>query len=293
MMVTLGLLPTLQAQTFTDKLTNEFTFEKKSSYNTLMVANINGSVTITGYTGDKVLVEAERIITAKTDSRLEKGKRELKLGVLDRADTIILYVDGICNHFGRKSDGWKKNYNGWGYTWEDCHDQGDWRRDEGYDFKINFTIKVPAGINVMVSTVNDGDLAVSQVSGRVVADNVNGNIRLRDLASAVRAHAINGDVDLDFVQNPQQDCRVYSLNGDINALFRKGLAATMSFESFNGNFYTNVASLTSLPSVLEKKEAGTGVKYKVNGNRYQIGKGGAYLDFETFNGDVFLKEKEN
>ena len=36
------------------------------------------------------------------------------------------------------------------------------------------------------------------------------------------------------------------------------------------------------------------VKYKVNGNRFKIGSGGAtFLDFETFNGNVYLKEKTN
>ncbi len=35
------------------------------------------------------------------------------------------------------------------------------------------------------------------------------------------------------------------------------------------------------------------MKYKVKGNQYQIGSGGMLLDFETFNGNVYLKERTN
>jgi hypothetical protein len=81
------------------------------------------------------------------------------------------------------------------------------------------------------------------------------------------------------------------LNGDINALFVKGLAANMSFKSFNGSLYTNVPKLEGLPAVLERKESNDGLKLKVSSNRFKIGSGGALQDFETFNGDVIVKEK--
>jgi hypothetical protein len=43
----------------------------------------------------------------------------------------------------------------------------------------------------------------------------------------------------------------------------------------------------------EKEERENGTKYKVNGNRFKIGNGGVPLEFETFNGDVYLKERTN
>jgi DUF4097 and DUF4098 domain-containing protein YvlB len=127
----------------------------------------------------------------------------------------------------------------------------------------------------------------------VKANNVNGAISLRNLSSGVDAYTVNGDVDLDFDQNPSVDCRFYTLNGDINALFKRGLAANIGFKSFNGELFSNVSELDRLPVALEKKESTKGVKYQVNGNRFRVGKGGAFLDFETFNGDVYVKEKNN
>jgi DUF4097 and DUF4098 domain-containing protein YvlB len=295
LLILLGCMISTMAtsQQFSEKINKEFTFEKKTPDNAIIVANINGDIKVTGYNGDKVIVEVNRQIFGKTEARLQKGKEELQLGVLDRADTLIFYVIQGCNQFGQKMNGKNSNgwyNNGWGYNW-DCKDRDC---QPQYDYTMDFTIKVPTGTHVAVSTVNDGDIVVENVRGSVDADNVNGSIKLTNLVREAAASTINGDVDIEYTTNPSKDCRFYTLNGDINAVFQKGLAASLSFESFNGSFYTNMDNLTKLPAQVVKSSKGDGIKYKLTGNRYQVGNGGAaYLDFETFNGDVYLKEKVN
>ncbi len=282
----------LSAQTFNDKIERELTFEKKGIQNTVLVANINGHITVTGYEGDKVVLEVSRTITGKTTERLEKGKTSVKLGVIDRADTLIFYVEDACNSFGQRSGSNRRNggeLGGWGYDWSDCNGRNGCRNE--YDYTMNFTLKVPASVNLLLSTVNNGDIKVSAMNSQVTANNINGNIKLLNAAQAVRASTINGDVDIDFVQNPAQESRFYTLNGDINANFKKGLAARLSFESFNGSLYTNIDQLETLPVVLEKEKDGNGVKYKINSNNFKIGKGGVLLDVETFNGNAYILEK--
>jgi len=275
------------AQMFSDKITRELKFEKVSASNTLILANINGSVKVQGYDGDKILIEAERIIKAKTEARLEQGKTEMQLQQIDRVDTLIVYVGGGCNHFGYRTN--RRHNNGWSYQW-DCNN-GDC--NPPYDYTFNFTVKVPNGINIEVSTVNDGNVTVENVKGKVKAENVNGAIRLTALAGQTYASTINGDVDVEYSRNPNEDSRYYSLNGDINALFVKGLAANMTFKSFNGDLYTNVQNLQSMSAIIEKKQDKDGTNLKIGGNRFKVGNGGAVLDFETFNGDVIVKEKNN
>ena len=280
---------TVFAQSFTDKIIRELSFEKKGIDNALMITNINGNIKVTGYEGDKVLVEVTRIIKAKTPERLEQGKAQLKLGVLDRADTIILYTEGLCSRFGRsdKRNGDWGHRNGWGYQWNDKDDDCK----ELVDYTFDYVIKVPMSVNVLVSTVNQGDLEIENLKGSIIANNVNGSIKLANISREATANTINGNVDVTYIKNPLKACRFYTLNGDINAWFQKGLSANMSFESFNGELFTNVPRLESLPVAIEKKETTKGTKFKVNGNRFKVGDGGVFLDFETFNGDVYVKEK--
>jgi DUF4097 and DUF4098 domain-containing protein YvlB len=277
----------LMGQSFSEKISKEFTFEKKSDQNAIIVANINGDINVVGYNGDKVIVEINKQINAKTDARLEQGKKT-QLGVLDRADTLMFYIDGICQRFGRRSESKNSPGEGWGYIWDKCDNC-----NESFDYTMDFTIKVPYGVHVSVSTVNDGNILVENTKSIVNANNVNGNIKLQQLERESRAVTINGDVDIEYAANPKKDCRFYSLNGDINAWFQKGLAARLSFDSFNGSFYTNIDPIRQLPPQLEENKNGNGMKYKVKGNLYQIGAGGMLLDFETFNGNVYLKERTN
>lgn len=284
----LSLLPFfLSAQTFTDKIVMELQFEKQGAGNTLVLANINGSITVRGYEGSKIIIEAERMVKAKTEARLEQGKKDLRLVQIDRVDTLIVYTATGCNQFSW-GDGRKRNH-GWGYQWN-C-ENGDC--NPPYDHKMDITVKVPFGINVEVSTVNDGNVLIENVGGAVKANNVNGSIKLTALKGATYANTINGDVDLEYTLNPNKDCRYYTLNGDINAWFQKGLAANIAFKSFNGDMYTNLDKLEGLPALVERKESSKGLTLKVAANRFKVGNGGALLDFETFNGDVILKEKKN
>jgi hypothetical protein len=277
------------AQSFTETITKEFTFERKSIDNTLQISNINGNIQVVGYVGDKILLTVEKTIKAKTQERLERGKKEIQLGIIDRADTLILYSDGPCNRFESRTINKRHSSYGksWGYNGTDHKGSGC---EEKYDYSLNFTLQVPASVHLQLSTINDGDIQVENMKGSVDADNINGSIKLSNLVRESSASTINGDVDITYSQNPDKACRFYTLNGDINAYFKKDLAASLSFESFNGEFYTNIDNIESLPALIEKQKQGNGIKYKVNGNRYKIGKGGALLDFETFNGNVYLKE---
>lgn len=281
----------IMAQSFSEKITKELQFEKKTAA-TLMILNINGSVKVEAYAGDKVIVEVNKQVNAKTEARLERGKNEVALGIIDRADTIILYVKGVCEDFGKELSRYNgnrnKRYGGWGYQWRNqCGDN-----NKEYDWELDFIVKVPQGINVLASTVNNGDVEVRNTTAFSSAENINGSIRMENISgTGTYASTINGDVDVDYSKNPNGECRYYSLNGDVNVLFVKGLAADVAFESFNGDLFTNVTNLETLPAEMKKSDKGKGLSYKLGGSRFKIGPGGPFLDFETFNGNAYIKEK--
>jgi hypothetical protein len=273
-----------QAQTHQEKIVKELSYETATANNTLIVENIFGDITIEGYAGSAVIVEVQKVVKGETQARLEKGIKDIQLGTVNRGDTLILYTEGLCHSFGKGKHKNEKT-GGWGYQWDcktDCNLE--------FEYVMNYTIKVPSKTNVVVTTVNNGDIAASKILGAVVAQNVNGSIRLSDLVQSAYAHTINGDVTINYTKHPQTDCRFYTLNGNINANFPKGLAANVNFKSFNGDFYTNVSDLDNLPVTVRKEATSKGTKYSVSGNHFKAGGGGTLLDFETFNGNVYLKE---
>ena len=280
-----------QAQSHTEKINKIVGFEKKSPQNAVLIYNIDGDVTVEGTSGDQVIIEVEKIINAKTTERLQLGKESVQLGILDRADTLILYVKGTGQEFGiRNFNKAGKSYYGY---YNEREKEGRWGVDWNnppYDYQMNFKIKLPSHIHVMASTVNNGEVVVKNISGKVKARNVNGGISLYGMSAATDAHTINGNVDISYTKNPTEDCKYYSLNGFVKVNFPSNLSGTMSFKSFNGDLFTNIDPLENMPPIVTKTETGKGTKYKIEMQRFKIRNGGPHFDVETFNGDATIKE---
>lgn len=276
----------LFGQTHTEIIKRELSFEKESGANVFLLANINGSIDAEGYDGDKVILEAELYLRAKTDERLERAKDETGLGVLDRYDSILVFIEGPCgsgNVGARSYDGIKSK---WRYEWNNCR--------YSYDFKINIKLKIPRGLNLYLSTVNDGSITVSGIDGTLDLHNVNGDITANGVRKYTYAHSVNGDIVVEYENTPGPNSYYYTLNGDIKAYVPSNFNGDVSFKSFNGDIYTDFQNIEQKPMVMvvnnEREIEGTSFKLEAK-SVIRFGGGGPQLDFETFNGDVFIRKK--
>ena len=106
---------------------------------------------------------------------------------------------------------------------------------------------------------------------------------------------INGDVEIKYKKNPTVGSRYYTLNGDLSVYYLPSLSADMSFKSFNGKFFTDFDIEERLPAKLTKSERGNGkgMTDKIEERTaVRVGNGGLALDFETFNGDIFIRKNQ-
>ena len=237
-----------------------------------------------GYDGNSIIVEVERILKAESNSELEEIKLSVGLGEKVLGDSLILYITGIGKCFCQE-----RRHDSWGSSFH--YDFNHW--DYDYDFEFNFKLKIPAGTRLIASTINDGDVTIQNMEGDINAKNINGSIILTNLRGKTKARTINGDVLIDYQQKPVGPSKFYTLNGDIRANFNLNLDATVAFKSYNGDLYTNIHQMSQQPLKVEKSEVkdGHGIKYKIGEvTEFVFRQGGTYLDFETFNGDVFIKE---
>ena len=280
--VLMGVITTSSAQVKEEVIYKEYTFEENMQSNVFQLSNINGFVKVEVHDQDNYILTARKEITAKTAERLELGMKEIGISLLDRYDTLIVFISSPCHNFKKYELGKKQRY---GYANSECESK--------YDYKIDMTLKVPRNANLILRTVNNGDVEVKGVLGSLNVNNVNGAIILQDVAGKIIAHTINGDVDVNYSKNPSADSQYYTLNGDINANFKSGLAAKISFKSFNGEMYTNLPSLKTLPGEIKQQRIeGDGIKFKIDErSTVQARNGDIMLAFETFNGDAIIKEK--
>jgi hypothetical protein len=263
-----------QDRIFKEKIHKEFTVNPNSF---MGLYNLNGSIKIEGYAGNKVIIDIDQTIEAENNAELEEGKRDVKLGFDQKADSLTLYT---AEPYDTRPNSWRN--------------RRDWNRNIEYHVKLNYTIKVPNGISLKVSTVNDGDIEVSNIDGFLKANNVNGAITLKNVKAANDVHTVNGDVAINYTALPPDNAKYYTLNGDLNITYPKDFTADCQFKTFNGEFFTDFDQVEKLPAetiknVVEKNGSTT---YKLDKiNKIRIGnKGGKNLKFETFNGNIYIKK---
>jgi hypothetical protein len=284
----LGLFPPA-TQLNTDTLTLSLEVDQVDAGHVMELRNINGSVTIEGTRGSSIEVTVQRTIDGKTIASTARGKEEVQLGSYQTDGLTALYMRTPCTvepAAGTSKEDYLKN------RWQNWRDNCRWA-DE-YDFQLDWTVKVPAGISVAVSTVNKGDLDIANVQGEVRANNVNGDITISEIRNKLDVHTVNGDVDLDYAQAPTDGSKYYTLNGDINMYVPGSIDARVYFKSFNGDFFTEAEDIHVAPIQVKQKKSSDkrGIKTKIEARSSMIlGKGGPQLHFETFNGDVYLKNK--
>jgi hypothetical protein len=131
----------------------------------------------------------------------------------------------------------------------DCGPGDDWHSStENNDVTVNFTVRVPAGVDADLQTVNgeveatglqgyvdartvNGSVVVS-TSGTAEASTVNGSIRA-SLGRADFRHAefttVNGGITLELPGNLAAEVRAETLNGDIDSDFPMTIQGTRRF----------------------------------------------------------------
>jgi hypothetical protein len=262
---------------FKEHMSKEFTLSGTATDATLFIYNISGFIRVEGYSGNKVTLEMDKSITADDDKNLEIGKKEFRLSFGQEKDSIIAYISSPYDSRPRRH---------WQYN--------DDRNEVEYNYNVDFTVKVPAGMNLHISTVNDGIITINNVSGNLHVNNVNEKIDIRNAKGTTYAHTVNGDVTVTYLNNPPEASSYYTINGDINVNYQSDLSADLQFKSMNGEFYTNFPTARMLPAsvIKEKEKRGESYVYKLNtSTAVRFGNGGKTFKFETLNGNVYIKKQ--
>jgi DUF4097 and DUF4098 domain-containing protein YvlB len=260
---------------YKEQVIKEFTLSADASATTFYIYNFSGFIKVEGTSGNKVVIEIEKTLSAETSADLETGKKEFRFEYGQTGDSIIVYQ---AEPFDMRP---RRNNNSNHY-------------DPPYEFSANFTVKVPSGINLSVSTLMGGVIDVNNVGGILHVNNVNESISIKNAKAETFAHTVNGDVNVTYVTNPVKESSYRTINGDIRISYRPQLSADISFKSMNGDLFTDFddAQLLPVSATKVKEKRGEGMIYKLNKTTtIRIGKGGRTFSFETLNGDVFIKKQ--
>lgn len=265
---------------FENTIQKNFTFAKQGKGNVLVIDNVNGGIEIEGYNGSEIVMEIRQKLSTKNESRLAKAKQEAQMKFQQSGDSIIVYYPSQRQDCCNEKASWSSSSN----------QRNSW---EEYDYNFDFKVKVPKNINLYLTTINRGDIKVSNVEGQIAVSNVNGGLTLDKITGITSAKTINGKIVATYASNPPESSEYKTLNGTITVNYQENLSADLTFKSMHGEFYTDFQVAEYLNNQVEKKEESKGdsKKYKVSSRPgIRIGKGGIKHGFETLNGDIYIKQ---
>ena len=156
-----------------------------------------------------------------------------------------------------------------------CAPGGEGRMNNGRnDVEVDFTVRVPSGVDFHGATVN-GEVVAEGLSGRTVARTVNGSVRV-STAGVARAETVNGSIEARLGSADWDGTLDFeTVNGAITVYLPDGVDADVSAETVNGSLETQFP-LTVRGRWGPKEMRGT------------LGSGGRGLKLETVNGSIHL-----
>lgn len=166
------------------------------------ISNVNGSITVTGGSGNTV----EIVATKK--ARNQKDLDEIEIEISHSASEITVETE-----LG-DSDGWFSH---------------------GSSGQVKYEITVPSGTNLdSVETVN-GDVIISGVTGNVVAESVNGDLDIIGLEGDVRLSTVNGGINAGFEKcEGEQSIKAETINGRVTIVLPEDADVQVSADTLNG-----------------------------------------------------------
>jgi hypothetical protein len=247
-------------------------FDDAAAERTVVVDNVFGSVEVVGAAVSDVRVSGERVTRAADAEAEARARREVTLDMTQEGNRVALTVNGPF----RCRDG------SLSYNWED-------RR---YVVRYDLQVQVPERTDLVVKTVNDGDVVVRGVRGRLSLRNVNGRIEAKEVAGVVDAHTVNGAIHALFAESPSGESQFKTVNGDVRLSFGPGLSADFAMKTLNGELRSDFPVESLAPRPLEGRREGRRFVYRSDRfQNFRIGRGGPRVEMETLNGDVVVAAK--
>jgi hypothetical protein len=114
----------------------------------------------------------------------------------------------------------------------------------GAGFEVSYTVRVPAGAEVKLSTVNGG-IELAGLAGRLELETTNGGIKATDISGPVEASVTNGGVHLDLARIPQNGVKLDCTNGGIRLSLPETAKASISAHITNGGISTRGLNMDS------------------------------------------------
>jgi hypothetical protein len=163
---------------------------------------------------------------------------------------------------------------------------------------VRFEIEAPRRANLVLKTVNGGDILVENIDGELDVHNTNGSITLNSVAGSVSAITTNGSVRATLTQvTAQKNMAFASLNGNVDVTLPPSTKANLRLRSDHGDVYSDFdVQLQPQPAATVQENTRGDGRYRINRARSLVGTingGGPEFELRTFNSNIYVRKADH
>jgi DUF4097 and DUF4098 domain-containing protein YvlB len=153
--------------------------------------------------------------------------------------------------------------------------------------------RVPRRANLQLSTVQDGEIVVRDVTGTLQLENVNGPITATNINGAVIAESVSNSISVGFSAiNASEATALSSISGDIKLTLPPNGGAELRLDSAEGQIESDfeLDVKPSKPSIV-RNEGRNGVSVRVEDVVVaNVNGGGAVIKLKTLSGNIRIQK---
>jgi len=222
----------------------------------LSLGNVNGRIEIAGWDRNEVAIKALK--HGKTRESVEAAK----IIVNSSLDEIVIHTEQPSSVTGFS----------WSWLWVN--------NDKRSAPIVDYAIQVPQNARLKnISSVN-GRIVIEDVSGNIEASTVNGETQVQGAAGDLKLSTVNGRIEAELASlGNGQSVSLNSVNGHIEAILPANADAEVSASTVNGGMSSE------FPSLIVKKEFPVSSHLKGT-----LGNGGAHVKASTVNGRINFRK---
>jgi len=171
-------------------------------------------------------------------------------------------------------------------------------KTSSFNRPVDLIISVPRKSSLQLKCMNDGDIYVERVDGDIDANNLNGKVTLKNVSGSALAHSLNGEVfvTLDRI-DPSKPMSFSTMNGDIDVTLPPDLRANLRMKTDHGEIFSDFDvkvenAAGSLTTGEGRQKDGTFHLRFDRTFRGSINGGGPEFQFTSFNGQIYIRKRK-
>jgi hypothetical protein len=225
----------------------------------LILENPRGSIKVTGYEGEVIVVSAGLRFGDNLKSTGD-GLKKIEQNTLDLSASVNgANVDLQCKTSGKT---------------------------------VDLDIKVPLSFSLKLRSLDNGKIEITNVKGEIEVENTNGDISLQNVSGSAVLSSVYGKITASFREvTPNAPMMFTSFEGDISVTLPQTINARMKMKSEKGQILSDFEMKPAKRQPVINKIDSTRIYSLEDWANYDVNKGGPEYIIRTYNGNVILRKR--